>query len=176
MSNKKRNISDVLLELMENMVDITKTSISVKRAWYWEYYKSIENDIKDSEERRKIYQQIYHLERFGYVSKTGLTAKGLLKIFKSKKADNELKKWDKKWRVVIFDIPEEQRVLRNRFRFFLNNFGFKLLQNSIWINPYADFDEVQKITKNLKIEQYVVLMVVDKISNDLLFKKKFDLI
>ncbi len=34
--------------------------------------------------------------------------------------------------IVIFDIPEAERQLRHRIRFFLRECGFRLLQRSVW--------------------------------------------
>ncbi len=178
MSRKMKTVDSIWLDLLDGLERLSSASLTSKKFWYWEYYKSIEKDIKDAEERRRIYQQIYHLERFGYVSKEGFTKKGILRALKLKakhKDQDDRDNWDNKWRVVIFDIPEKKRRLRNHLRVFLVDSGYKLLQNSIWINPTADFDEIQRFVKSLNIEKYVVLLIVEKISNDLLFKGKFKL-
>lgn len=176
MERKFRKVNEVLLNLAEKLNELAERSVSVKTFWYWDYYKAVESDIKDAKEKRKIYQQIYHLERFGYFSKSGFSAKGLIRLFKvQEKEGDDVKEWDKKWKIVIFDIPEKRRNARNSFRASLGNLGFKLLQNSIWINPFADFDEIQDLVKKMKIEKYVILILADKISNNLLYEKKFGL-
>lgn len=43
--------------------------------------------------------------------------------------------WDGRWRLVLFDVPETQRALRQRLRHQLRTFGFGYLQNSAWITP-----------------------------------------
>jgi len=179
MKNQNKKIKDTLISLAENYYEFAKRSKSVKQFWYWEYYQSIEKDIQDAKLKRKIYQQIYHLERFGYFNEQGFTTKALAKIKKWHNKDKEFKalpKWDKRWRIVIFDIPEIRKTARDQLRFFLKELGFKMLQNSNWICPYGDFDEIQNFIKEEKIEKYVILIVSDKISNELLFKKKFDLL
>ena len=179
MNNKTENLKDTLISLAEGYYEFSQKSRSIKKLWYWEYYQSIERDIKDAKLRRKIYQQIYHLERFGYFNEKGFTAKALDKLKKWHKKDDSdkaLPKWDKKWRIVIFDIPEIRKTAREYLRFFLKEAGFKMLQNSNWICPYGDFDEIQNFIKEQNIEKYVILIVSDKISNELLYKKKFDLL
>jgi len=173
------DVRNFLITLADKYLELTKIGMSPKRLWYWEYYRSIEQDIQDAKLRRRIYQQIYHLERFGYFDEKGFTAKALDKIKKWHAKDGSKKillKWDKKWRIVIFDIPEKKKTAREYLRLFLKNNGFKLLQNSNWICPYGDFDEIQNFLKEEKIEKYVVLLVSDKISNELLFKRKFNLL
>ncbi len=46
------------------------------------------------------------------------------------------KPWDKKWRVVIFDISELNRRVRDGLRHKLRELGFGMLQESVWITPH----------------------------------------
>ncbi len=55
------------------------------------------------------------------------------------------KRWDKKWRIVIFDIPHENRLVREVLRGFLKRLGFYQMQKSVWILPYDCRDEVKLI-------------------------------
>lgn len=171
----KQDIKNLLVSLSDNMERLVAINVDRKKFWCWDYYAEIEKGIRDKELKRKIYQQIYHLERFGYINKRGFTIKGLTGVIKSKGRMRKSGKWDKKWRVVIFDIPEKNKKLRNYFREVLVGLGFEKLQNSVWISPYDYFKEIQEVIKLYGIAQYVVLMVVDSISNELLFKKKFKL-
>lgn len=43
--------------------------------------------------------------------------------------------WDGRWRLVLFDVPEVHRAMRNRLRRYLHGCGFGYLQNSVWITP-----------------------------------------
>ncbi len=173
---KNTKLNEILLSMTEGLDDYLQLAIKPNKFWYWEYYKSIEEDIKDTQKRRDIYQQIYHLEKSGHFNKNGFSSKGFLKVLKAKLwFSNNEKKWDKKWRIVIFDIPEKKRNLRGHFRDSLKNIGFKILQNSIWISPYGDFEDIKTLAKHYKVEKYVVLIYADKISNDILFKMKFNL-
>lgn len=179
MVDKNEKLKDTLISLASGYYEFYQKSKSLNKFWYWEYYQSIERDIADAKLRRKIYQQIYHLERFGYFNEKGFTAKALEKLKKWHNKDRGVKsvpKWDKKWRIVIFDIPESRKLSRDHLRFFLKELGFKMLQNSNWICPYGDFEEIQNFVKEQNVEKYVILIVSDKISNELLFKKEFDLL
>ena len=180
MENTKKHrkiiFENLLLELTDNLERLLTVNIDRKKFWHWDYFYENENFYKDKKEKAKIYAQIYHLEKFGYVDKKGFTIKGLVKIAEIKaKGKTKEQKWDKKWRVVIFDIPEKKKQKRNYFRRMLLDLGFQKLQNSVWISPCNNFKEIQEIIKYYGIGQFVVLMVVDKISNDLLFKEKFSL-
>jgi DNA-binding transcriptional regulator PaaX len=54
--------------------------------------------------------------------------------------------WDGKWRIILFDIAEEDRMLRNQLRRQLKAANFGCLQRSIWIAP----DPLDSLAKSLK--------------------------
>jgi len=86
------------------------------------------------------------------------------------------KKWDKKWRVIIFDIKEFQRKARDKFRRELMNLGFVQLQRSVWAYPYP-CDSLIKIFKaDLRVGKDILYMKVEAIENDGWLKREFDLI
>lgn len=173
---KNVDVSQTFFDLCESFGLLLSPDLRMKKFAYWEYYEVVKREKIDRDLKKKIYQQIYHLERFSYFGKNGLSQKGILKLIglKIKKEENK-NKWDKKWRIIIFDIPEKQRRKRDGFRRDIQNLGFKKLQNSIWISPFGDLSDIQIIAKGYKIEKYVVFIAADKISNDLLYRKKFEI-
>lgn len=62
-------------------------------------------------------------------------------------------KWDGKWRMLVYTIPEKKRELRDQFRQALIGKGFGLIANSCWITPYQL--DIEKITNKYKIDAYV---------------------
>jgi len=52
------------------------------------------------------------------------------------------KKWDGKWRILLFDIAEMKRMYREALRGKLKDLGFQLFQKSAWITPYDCAKEV----------------------------------
>ncbi len=83
------------------------------------------------------------------------------------------KKWDHKWRIVIFDIPEKRRGSRDKLRKALFNFGFIKLQNSIWIYPYECEEFVTMLKADLKTGKDILYIVADKVEYDSNFKENF---
>ena len=85
------------------------------------------------------------------------------------------KRWDKRWRVIIFDIPERRRGVRGRLRAIMQECGFVRLQDSVWVYPH-DCEELMVLLKaELKAGSFVLYMVVEKIENDLWLKNHFSL-
>lgn len=85
------------------------------------------------------------------------------------------KKWDGKWRIVVFDIPEKKKKAREALRNKLQELGFRELQKSVLIFPYECENEIDFITEVFEIRQYVRFMRVDSFTNEEQFKIKFKL-
>ncbi|MDO8593914.1 MAG: CRISPR-associated endonuclease Cas2 [bacterium] len=83
--------------------------------------------------------------------------------------------WDKKWRVVIFDIPEDEREARDSLRKHLADLGFYKLQQSVAIHPFDCRDEIDFLIELHDIRKYVRFMVVEYIDNELEVKRFFNL-
>jgi len=74
--------------------------------------------------------------------------------------------WDQKWRVVIFDIPEKARNVRNHFIARLKELGFARLQNSVYLTVHNVCDQVKETAQLMKILPQVKMMVVEKLFID----------
>ena len=86
------------------------------------------------------------------------------------------KKWDEKWRLVIFDIDDREKIKREAFRGFLKRLQFSQLQKSIWIHPFDCSGEIALLkdffgftTKELR------LIIAEKIENEGPLRKIFHL-
>ncbi|MBI4036765.1 hypothetical protein HY386_02730 [Candidatus Daviesbacteria bacterium] len=89
-------------------------------------------------------------------------------IFKLTSAGEELtgydpKEWDGKWRIVVFDIPEQKRLIRDLFRRNLKKWGFKHLQRSVWISKRDVFDKLTNYIQELGIEKWVSVIEYNKL-------------
>lgn len=125
------------------------------------------------------------LERRGMVrisTKSGevkvfLTDKGQRELLKYQLREKKLSggKWDKKWRIVIFDIAEKKRTLRNRIRIQIQSFGFVKLQDSVWVYPYECEEVVALLKTQYRVGKELVYIVAGDIENDAWLRKKFDL-
>lgn len=85
------------------------------------------------------------------------------------------KRWDEHWRVVIFDIPERRRGIRNRLRLFMREYGFVRLQDSVWIYPYDCEDLIALAKANFRIGIDVLYMIVERLENDKHLREHFEL-
>ena len=85
-------------------------------------------------------------------------------------------RWDRKWRIVIFDIPERLKKVRDALRFQLKKLGFLELQHSVWILPYECQNEIEYIIEFYNARRFVRFIEASSIDNELHLKHKFKLI
>ena len=76
------------------------------------------------------------------------------------------KAWDKKWRLVIFDIPEKKKKERLALSKKLKDAGFYPIQKSVFIYPYDCHDEIDFICEFLLISRHVNYCVVESIDKE----------
>ena len=101
--------------------------------------------------------------------KLRLTKAGEAQLRRLRLLEYRLKKpkhWDKKWRVLIFDIPERRKVTRNKIRSTLSRLGFERLQDSVWIYPYDCEDVLALLKADFKVGKDMLYIVVDSIEYD----------
>ncbi|MDO8576194.1 MAG: hypothetical protein Q7R90_02670 [bacterium] len=85
------------------------------------------------------------------------------------------RKWDGRWRIVIFDISEKRRNLRIRVRHLLERLEFVRLQDSVWVHPY-DCEEIVSILKHdFKIGRELLYIIADAVEYDRPLRKHFEL-
>jgi phenylacetic acid degradation operon negative regulatory protein len=84
-------------------------------------------------------------------------------------------RWDRKWRIVIFDIPEKKKQARETFRRELRKLGFSELQKSTWILPYECTDAINFLVELFEIRNCVRLLKVVHISHDADLRLRFGL-
>lgn len=140
---------------------------------------------KKNYNNKQLYGSLYNLKRTGLISisqeagKTviKLTKNGKEKVLKYKLEDliiRKPKRWDKKWRIVIFDIPEKYKQGRDAFTLKLREIGFIQLQRSVWVCPYECEDEIDFIKELYEIRPFVRIITADKLDlqDDLITKFK----
>lgn len=81
--------------------------------------------------------------------------------------------WDGYWRVVIFDIPENNRQARNLLREYLKKLGFYALQKSVFVHPYPCNNEVDFLKHNFNVARFVTILTAKSTENENLLRNYF---
>jgi DNA-binding transcriptional regulator PaaX len=84
-------------------------------------------------------------------------------------------RWDGKWRVLIFDIPERRKVLRNKLTQTLRALGFIRLQDSVWLYPYDCEDLITLLKSDFRVGRDVLYLIVDELEYDVPYRSHFGL-
>lgn len=129
----------------------------------------------DTARRRLVDKGLLEYDSKGFLK---LTASGKEELVKLEAAEYKIKipkRWDGKWRVIIFDIKEARKGLRDKIRRTLFALGFRHLQHSVWIFPYDCEDMITLLKADFKIGKDVLYMIVEKIENDKPVKNLFGL-
>ena len=84
-------------------------------------------------------------------------------------------KWDGKWRMVLFDIPECKKDERDVFGTKLNQLGFYALQKSVFIVPYRCENEIEFICSTLNIRENVLLFYIQNFDGEEKLRNHFSL-
>lgn len=151
--------------------------------WTYRHPFSVLSSMPEYQElkRKDLYNRYYFLVKKKYLCKLGeryeLTEKARklikLKDLERVMEDKAKKRWDKKWRIVIFDIPETMRIKRAALRDLLARLGFKKIQKSVWLSPHNLLSEVEELVREENLLRFVLLVETAKISRFLQFKKEF---
>ena len=83
--------------------------------------------------------------------------------------------WDMRWRLVIFDIKEIHKSLRERIRCLLRHLGFVRLQDSVWIYPFPCEEAFELIKTAFNLKREAMYLTCDRFFNDRWLCKEFEL-
>jgi DNA-binding transcriptional regulator PaaX len=85
------------------------------------------------------------------------------------------KRWDGKWRVLVFDFPEQERSKRDRIRQALIQLGFVRLQDSVWVHPYECRPLMDILRVRFGAFSEALYLVAEKMDGDRRLRKHFGL-
>ncbi|MBI2054370.1 MAG: hypothetical protein HYT36_03490 [Candidatus Staskawiczbacteria bacterium] len=160
-------------------------SLSYTPQQYWRSVKIANKEWKkiDKEELRRAIRQLYRSKLVKRTENSDgsitmvLTDSGKLRAltyrFDEMKIESE--KWDGKWRLVGFDVPEKVRWGRDALRGKLKKLGFYEFQKSVFIYPHDCKNEIDFIVEFFGIRKYVRFGILEFIDNEKHLKEIFKL-
>lgn len=117
-------------------------------------------------------QFVYYLKKRGYITTklvgnangVMLTKKGREKVLRVKwLAAKNKKRPDRKWIMLIFDIPEQKKTTREVLRSILLRLGYEKLQQSVWVCPYDVYAKTEEVVQYYELERCVKLFLIQEI-------------
>ncbi len=190
------NLYNILI-LMERMGSMSKkilllliggTSLSLTRRpdAYFRVVKNITKEWRKINERnlRIAIKNLYKSKMIDYKENSDGTVNLVLaeggkdRILKYNLDKIEIKKpiqWDKLWRLVIFDIPEDKNMGRKALGAKLKELGFYPMQKSVFIHPYECKNEIDFSTEIFELAPFVRFLRVKDVDIELDLKERFHL-
>lgn len=83
--------------------------------------------------------------------------------------------WDGKWRMVMFDVPEGIKRVRDTLRMHFKNMGFCEFQKSVFVHPYPCAEEIEYIVEFYNARRHIRFVVATEIDNAIELKRHFRL-
>jgi DNA-binding transcriptional regulator PaaX len=180
---KKTDYKEIILK---SLLVVGALSVAVMAPNALQIFKPLLKDKKKENFKYLLNRKIFLLQKKGYIyfiNRDGkkfatLAAKGKKEIDKYLLGDLQIKKpkkWDKKWRIVSFDVKNTRTPLRNLLRHHLKRLGFVQYQKSIWIHPYECEEVIIMMKSYFKFGKEVMYIVAEHLENDRELKNNFDL-
>lgn len=160
----KKNITNFVLLALEKVADgYIRIDDLLNNPGYYAYHSGWDYPLKKS----SLAQTLKRLRENGLVDFVDdeklvvrLTDQGREKAVLAKiKLDDQ--KWDGKWRLVIFDVPEKRRAVRDFLRSKLKQWNFIHLQQSVWASKKDCTKVLRDFIKHVGIEDWVMVFETD---------------
>jgi len=141
--------------------------------------------LDDNERRRQLQRTLGYMHRQKLLAQnfehglhlTNKAKKRLLKIELENTKITPQPVWDKRWRIVLYDIPEEFRGARINLVSHLRSAGFYQFQQSAWISPFPCAEQIATLAAHYKLDAYISYFDALNLANEPLmiarFKKKY---
>jgi len=135
-----------------------------------------------SRERLKITRKLRALHSRGYLTKHGehyIASRLALQAIDEERVWSlsipKQKRWDGKWRMVLFDIPAKKERQRRALCARLKELGLCLYQHSVWVYPYPLEKEVRAISDFYKISDCVLFATAESLNGERRLRQEFRL-
>lgn len=137
------------------------------------------------DQRQRLYQSLQYLKRRGFVEieylkdgqlKVRITKQGKTVVEQLHIYDLQIPKppmWDKRWRVVIFDVPNWKNKNRLAFTDHLKRIGFRMIQKSVWVYPYPCHNEIMILRKFYDIQKEVTYLETAMVEDEDIWNRHF---
>ena len=146
-------------------------------------YKNMYGWTPQQYKRHNFYQLVSRSYKAKFIEKVERDGKIYLRITSDGKKEIKRdfpmlslqnKKWDKRWRIVMFDVAEANKQVRERLRDKLKELGFGMLQESVFISPHDLLRDFSEFAEGAGLKNYLYVLETHKliVGNDCEFANK----
>ena len=138
---------------------------------------------KTAADRSRIKRSVFRLEKSGLIERKNgddelfvLTQKGKERAMRYELDRMKIapqKIWDKKWRLIMFDIPEGKKQARRAINFALKKLGCAQYQKSVFITPFPCKKEIDFVGECFGARENISIITADEVERSESIKKAF---
>ncbi len=192
MARVKGTVSQEILRKLSLLKVIVITGGSQGSLRFWS--QLFERLFKDKEiDKRTVKDAFYYLKKKNLIIgelvdgiggtdgqlHIRLTAEGRKEADKYRINDlkiNFSKQWDKKWRIIIFNLSQKEKSKKQAFLRKIKELGFHDLQKNVWIMPFPCGKEIKALREffNLDVKDLRIIETKD-LEEDKILKNIFKL-
>jgi len=176
----KGEIAEIILKTLLTVGFITFAIAMPNAVQILKYFKPT-----NWKERARVRDSVSRLEKGGYLRKKGhtsnetftLTEKGREKAMRYAIAQMKIasqKAWDKKWRLVMFDVPEKKVQARRAINLALKRLGCVQYQKSIFITPFQCEKEINFVGECFGVRDNIRIVVASEVEGSDALRKIFN--
>lgn len=151
-----------------------KTLRRLRNEWKKIDQRNFNRSIKSLSKEKLVEEKMFSDGSFKLVlTKNGKKRAKKLSLLGSSINFKKPPRWDGRWRIVLFDIPEKDRIFRDILREHLYNLKFYKLQHSVFVSPYPFEKSILELVALYSAEPYVRVITAVNIDNEAKLKKHF---
>jgi phenylacetic acid degradation operon negative regulatory protein len=180
-SYKKGELAEAILLLSVGLVVVATVCVAPGLAIIFK-----ELNAKNAKDRYRIKRALQKMESQGIFIrqiKNGkevlvVSEKGKNKAWSTLPEDLQIpkqKKWDGKWRLVTFDIPERKSRVRKEVSYKIKAIGMEAIQDSVFVSPFPCKSEVDRIAEHFDVKEFFIYLEAGLIESNQDLLKKFNL-
>lgn len=178
---EKGEVIKIVLSTLLVVGMITVAVVAPNAFQIFKYFKP-----KNAYERKRIKQSIARLEQQKLIQKDKgsqdgyftLTALGKMRAMRYQIETTKIprqKTWDGKWRIIMFDIPEEKKMARRAINHALKKLGCIQYQKSVFITPFPCKKEIDFAGECFGVRHHMRLILAENVEGEDGLKKTFSL-
>ena len=180
---QKRRLGNFVLSVFKKLAEDFSIMATTSLPSYAQIMRTFNPHTKY--EKQKVKRAIDSLYRYGLVSvKPGksIAEKSVRMTLAGKELAEYLfrslpkqKKWDGKWRIIAFDVPEPYSTARRALSLKLRELGCYHYQNSVFVYPYDCEEEINFIRNYFGFDSAIKYIVAEKLDDEKTLEEFFKL-
>lgn len=143
--------------------------------------QKLDKRLDERTRRREILKTVYYMKSRGYLAGDYEHGLQLTTTGKERLKRRQLSilyiaapgRWDGRWRIIFYDIPEQHRTARQALSKALRNIGCFQLQKSVWVTPFPCRELIETLSASYEIDKFITYLEAVYLDNSVPLIRRF---